>query len=180
VSSPILRYFEYTHLPEPLKVISEKIYQVAWALENMIPDGAEKSAGLRKLLEAKDCFVRAALPAEPAVKKVPLTDISVAYDKVQPPRETYRHLSEEVNGGIKDEVATHDQSKSVRENYKHTHLIKGRCYGPISVVDGRPGLKRGTCYFAMCEWNSEDFGARTMTLKELQNIHDSSESALIP
>ena len=26
-----------------------------------LPDGAEKSAGLRKLLEAKDCFVRAAL-----------------------------------------------------------------------------------------------------------------------
>ena len=28
-----------------------------------LPDCAEKSAGLRKLLEAKDCFVRAAFPA---------------------------------------------------------------------------------------------------------------------
>ena len=27
-----------------------------------LPDGPELSAGLRKLLEAKDCFVRAALP----------------------------------------------------------------------------------------------------------------------
>jgi hypothetical protein len=27
-----------------------------------LPDGPELTAGLRKLLEAKDCFVRAALP----------------------------------------------------------------------------------------------------------------------
>jgi len=27
-----------------------------------LPKGAEKSAGMRKLLEAKDCFVRASLP----------------------------------------------------------------------------------------------------------------------
>ncbi len=30
-------------------------------LEATLPDGPEKSAGMRKLLEAKDCFVRAAL-----------------------------------------------------------------------------------------------------------------------
>lgn len=28
---------------------------------NTLPDGPELTAGLRKLLEAKDCFVRAAL-----------------------------------------------------------------------------------------------------------------------
>jgi hypothetical protein len=28
-------------------------------MEEMLPDGPEKSAGMRKLLEAKDCFVRA-------------------------------------------------------------------------------------------------------------------------
>jgi hypothetical protein len=28
-------------------------------MESILPAGAEKSAGLRKLLEAKDCFVRA-------------------------------------------------------------------------------------------------------------------------
>jgi hypothetical protein len=30
-------------------------------MEAELPDGPEKSAGMRKLLEAKDCFVRAAL-----------------------------------------------------------------------------------------------------------------------
>lgn len=30
-------------------------------MDAQLPDCAEKSAGMRKLLEAKDCFVRAAL-----------------------------------------------------------------------------------------------------------------------
>lgn len=32
---------------------------MAEKMDAMLPDGAEKTAGLRKLLEAKDCFVRA-------------------------------------------------------------------------------------------------------------------------
>lgn len=32
---------------------------LAHCMERMIPDGPEKSAGMRKLLEAKDCFERA-------------------------------------------------------------------------------------------------------------------------
>ncbi len=35
---------------------------VARQMHDTLPRSAEKSAGLRKLLEAKDCFVRAALP----------------------------------------------------------------------------------------------------------------------
>jgi hypothetical protein len=58
----ILRYFSYTHLPETLQPLSKLICEVAEAVDNQLPDSAEKSAGLRKLLEAKDCFVRAALP----------------------------------------------------------------------------------------------------------------------
>ena len=61
MASPILKYFEYSHLPEKLKAVSEPFSKLAWELENNLPDGAEKSAGLRKLLEAKDCMVRAAL-----------------------------------------------------------------------------------------------------------------------
>lgn len=57
--SPILRYFEYAHLPIQLQKISQPICELALWMEEALPDGAEKSAGLRKLLEAKDCFVRA-------------------------------------------------------------------------------------------------------------------------
>ena len=62
MASPIMKYFAYGHLPEPLQAISRPIAVLAEMIESEIPDGPEKSAGLRKLLEAKDCFVRAKLP----------------------------------------------------------------------------------------------------------------------
>lgn len=60
--NPIMRYFEYSHLPAELGAVSSTVAVVATYMETHLPDCAEKSAGLRKLLEAKDCFVRAALP----------------------------------------------------------------------------------------------------------------------
>jgi hypothetical protein len=57
----LLRYFEYHHLPHHLQEVSRPIGELALAVANELPDGPEKTAGLRKLLEAKDCFVRAAL-----------------------------------------------------------------------------------------------------------------------
>lgn len=57
----LLRYFEYAHLPEPLQAVSKPCCDLAHEMTDAVPDGPELSAGLRKLLEAKDCFVRAAL-----------------------------------------------------------------------------------------------------------------------
>lgn len=57
----LLRYFEYGHLPERLQATSKPIGDLARQLAEALPDGPEKTTGLRKLLEAKDCFVRAAL-----------------------------------------------------------------------------------------------------------------------
>lgn len=62
--TPILKYFAYAHLPERLQVVSRPVGELAFQMDAYIPDGPEKSAGLRKLLEAKDCFVRAALDAK--------------------------------------------------------------------------------------------------------------------
>lgn len=59
--SPIMKYFEYKHLPEKLRGVSARFWELAQSLDAGLPDCAEKSAGLRKLLEAKDCMVRAAL-----------------------------------------------------------------------------------------------------------------------
>lgn len=59
---PILRYFAYEHLPEPLQVISRPFFQLANDLAAELPYNPETSTALRKLLEAKDCAVRAALP----------------------------------------------------------------------------------------------------------------------
>lgn len=70
-SQQLLRYFEFDHLPQPLKDISEASSKLAWWMELSLQDGPEKTAGLRKLLEAKDCFVRAALPPAPAYPLIP-------------------------------------------------------------------------------------------------------------
>ena len=58
---PILKFFAYEHLPEKLQVVSKPIGDLARDMVAKLPPSAELSAGLRKLLEAKDCLVRAAL-----------------------------------------------------------------------------------------------------------------------
>ena len=56
----VLQYFKYEHLPEKLQVISKPFSELA----SMVADGPgnpETTVALRKLLEAKDAAVRAAL-----------------------------------------------------------------------------------------------------------------------
>ena len=66
------KYFAFEHLPPKLQRVSKPLGELAMTLELMLPDGPEKSAGMRKLLEAKDCFVRTALDMpEPAPSTVP-------------------------------------------------------------------------------------------------------------
>ena len=60
--SPILRYFAADHLPDgPLRDTSRHFAVLARILDSELPNGAEKSTALRKLLEAKDAAVRSAL-----------------------------------------------------------------------------------------------------------------------
>lgn len=63
----ILRWFVSGHLPEPLRVISAACEQLAIDMADALPDGGpELTTGLRKLLEAKDCFVRAGIASREA------------------------------------------------------------------------------------------------------------------
>jgi len=62
--SPIIKYFAYAHLPERLQRVSRPLGELAEQMDSALPDCAEKSAGLRKLLEAKDALVRAQLEAK--------------------------------------------------------------------------------------------------------------------
>ena len=57
----LLGFFTYEHLPEHLQAISRPCAEMAVQMATDLPDGPELTAGLRKLLEAKDCFVRALL-----------------------------------------------------------------------------------------------------------------------
>ena len=60
MAHPTLRWFDHAHLPPELQAVSFPIWKLAKDMDEALPDRAEKSAGLRKLLEAKDCFVRCA------------------------------------------------------------------------------------------------------------------------
>jgi len=62
--SHIIRFFSYDHLPESLQEVSRPFGILALQLDMDLPAGPEKSAGLRKLLEAKDCMVRAFVEAQ--------------------------------------------------------------------------------------------------------------------
>ncbi|SDK81610.1 hypothetical protein [Lacicoccus qingdaonensis] len=54
-------FFEYKHLPEHLQEVSKPLGELAKQMDESLIAGDEKEAGMRKLLEAKDCFVRAKL-----------------------------------------------------------------------------------------------------------------------
>jgi hypothetical protein len=58
---PLLQFFEFAHLKPELQVVSEFFHDLAHHLVNLLPRNAERTVALRKLLEAKDCAVRAKL-----------------------------------------------------------------------------------------------------------------------
>lgn len=58
---PILRFFEFDHLPRKLMETSRPFHSLAHAIALNLPYHPETSTALRKLLEAKDCAVRASL-----------------------------------------------------------------------------------------------------------------------
>lgn len=57
----LLTYFAHGHLPADLAAVSEPFHDLAHELAATLPAGAELTTAVRKLLEAKDCAVRAAL-----------------------------------------------------------------------------------------------------------------------
>lgn len=61
----LLQFFEYAHLPEHLQAVSKPFHDLAHKLVDgslqPINSNPERTMALRKLLEAKDCAVRALL-----------------------------------------------------------------------------------------------------------------------
>lgn len=57
----MLQFFKYEHLPEPLRDTSASFAYLAVLVTMRLPKNPERTACLRKLLEAKDCAVRAKL-----------------------------------------------------------------------------------------------------------------------
>ena len=57
----MMQFFAYEHLPPHLQAVSKPFGDLAKQIVETLPQNAERTAGLRKLLEAKDCAVRALL-----------------------------------------------------------------------------------------------------------------------
>lgn len=57
--SNLLQFFNYSHLPENLQEVSKLFHDLAHHIHDTLPNNPEKTAALRKLLEGKDCAVRA-------------------------------------------------------------------------------------------------------------------------
>lgn len=55
----IMRHFDCSRDPKDRYEVSKPISEIASYMDRLLTDGPEKSAGLRKLLEAQDCFLRA-------------------------------------------------------------------------------------------------------------------------
>lgn len=58
---PIMQYFTYKHLPPNLQDVSRSFCELAEEIVRVLPRNPERTVALRKLLEAKDAAVRAAL-----------------------------------------------------------------------------------------------------------------------
>lgn len=84
----MLRWFDYQHLPADLGVVSMQFHHLAHELADRLPDSAELTVALRKLLEGKDAAVRAALdaggvranaPSRPLVQRVSTDRLSETF-----------------------------------------------------------------------------------------------------
>lgn len=59
MSHYLLQFFAFEHLPPHLKEVSCNFANLAKIIVETLPDNPERTTALRKLLEAKDCAVRA-------------------------------------------------------------------------------------------------------------------------
>lgn len=58
---PMLKWFDYGHLPEKLQNVSKPFHFLAHGLCDTLKPGRERTVALRKLLESKDAAVRSAV-----------------------------------------------------------------------------------------------------------------------
>ena len=58
---PILQFFSYENLPVHLQNVSKPMCELAYKYAMQFDRSDEVAFGLRKMLEAKDCMVRAKL-----------------------------------------------------------------------------------------------------------------------
>jgi hypothetical protein len=56
---PIMKFFSFLHLSPDMQAVSKPFCELAMHVVSTLPRCAERTVALRKLLEGKDCAVRA-------------------------------------------------------------------------------------------------------------------------
>jgi len=64
MANRMMQFFTYAHLPESMQAVSKPFAELAAKMDEILSENAEKTTALRKLLEAKDCAVRATIYKE--------------------------------------------------------------------------------------------------------------------
>lgn len=59
MNDKMLQFFAYEHLPAHLQAVSKPFHNLATLIVMTLPQNPERTVALRKLLESKDCAVRA-------------------------------------------------------------------------------------------------------------------------
>lgn len=62
---PMFQFFSYAHLPAALQAYSKPFHDLAEQIIKTTPRNPERTMALRRLLEAKDCAVRATIYKDP-------------------------------------------------------------------------------------------------------------------
>ncbi len=62
----LMQFFAFSHLPHELQFVSKPFHDLASLICANLPANPERTVALRKLLESKDCAVRAYIYKEPA------------------------------------------------------------------------------------------------------------------
>lgn len=60
-AEPLLQFFKYDHLKPEQQAVSKPFCELARAVVAGLPRNPERTVAIRKLLEAKDCAVRASI-----------------------------------------------------------------------------------------------------------------------
>ena len=141
--SSIIKYFDHSHLPEHLKAISKPLCQLAEFMDQQLPNGAEKTTGLRKLLEAKDCFVREAVGMPNKLKNLVSGEISDGYHTFN---ELYAHRMQ-----LFAYICHANQSRAWKS--KHHHPEDGPMYPDYFVVGLNTPEGQFSYHYHLDHWN---------------------------
>ena len=137
---PLLQFFAFGHLPPHLQAVSEPFCRLALHVARSPIRNAEHTTALRKLLEAKDCAVRAQIYIDPfaaiapdaAAANSPASDetalseaLSTSADNVgSAPLEHEQLAGSPASGDVLSSPVTEVTSDDVKEYAGHPEMLK--------------------------------------------------------